>query len=274
MRNSLTELYLEYGMLSSRDYILLCDFKQLKKLHVGENVLKNIYECEEIWKHPPKLTEFRVEGLQLCDDLEDNLIDRGDTTPATNYSNIENLDFKYLIDWGDKEMRYIMSIFTKLTHLSLSGKFTQLTTAESLSTSCMKSFIQFLSNMEYSHICFYEANAEWLMDMHPTDQNGASRQDNCQLHLSIRLLNVGFVFKSHKLFQTRFVRSSYDRSSTVEFLYSMTHGPVLCKSSILDNLTHVHKNVQKVEVNWNKHQIETGEYIIAILAQHIGIATG
>lgn len=45
----------------------------------------------------------------------------------------------------------------------------------------------------------------------------------------------------------------------------MISDPRRCKTSILNSISEVHKNVQIIELDWNKHKIETGEHIIALL---------
>jgi hypothetical protein len=45
-------------MLARTDYNQLLEFKHLEKLFVGENVLQNLYDCNNVLKYVPHLLDF------------------------------------------------------------------------------------------------------------------------------------------------------------------------------------------------------------------------
>lgn len=69
MGDSLMELHLENCMIGCRDYKVLSEFKQLKKLYIGVNMLKNYFDCAVILRYLPQLTDLLVDGFQRYDDL-------------------------------------------------------------------------------------------------------------------------------------------------------------------------------------------------------------
>jgi hypothetical protein len=63
MRNSLTQLDLEEGMIARRDYDRLLEFKNLIKIRVGHTVLRDIYDCSTLLKHAPQIKELELKGF-------------------------------------------------------------------------------------------------------------------------------------------------------------------------------------------------------------------
>lgn len=211
------------------------EFKQLKELHVGEDLLKNLFDCNRILKHLPKLATFDVKGFQLNSDMEDNSYDVESTSPLTSYYNIKNLDIARFIDWEDKELLYIMEAFTALEDLFLCGKLKATANVESVSAACIKSFAQFISKIQSTYILLDGLPiTNQLMDMYAIYQDDyTSQQDGCELHLSISFLGEGHTFKSRKIFETKFFHHSDPLTSTIEYMYDMTRDPRECKSKLL-----------------------------------------
>lgn len=94
MRNSLTELHLKTDMIRREDYGVLAEFKQLKALYFGKNILRDLFDFDSILKYLPQLTKFEVEGFQHCNNMEVYLTIKRGTISTTRYSNIKSLNIK------------------------------------------------------------------------------------------------------------------------------------------------------------------------------------
>lgn len=196
MRNSLTELHLENGMINSRDYNLFREFTQLKELYVGRNLLKDIFDCDRILKHLPQLAKFSVESFRPNDNMEP-VNDERHNNSTTKYSNLKSLHIRKLVNCGKKELDYLMETFTSLQYFSATGNLKTSISGESVNRACMKSFIQFVSNIEYGSICFTGiSDGNWLMDMYPICQDNTSQEVSCKLNLHISLVDADLVFNS------------------------------------------------------------------------------
>lgn len=57
--------------------------------------------------------------------------------------------------------------------------------------------------------------------------------------------------------------------TSIDFQFDMNRGCEGCKSAIQDHLRHTHKGVKRAEFFWGEHQIETGEYITALLGSSV-----
>lgn len=82
VKNSLRELNLQRGTIDGWDFGLLVGFKQLTRLEVGENVLKNLYHCTTLLKYLPHLETLHVNGFQ--DRLDLDSTQRDDTNNNSN----------------------------------------------------------------------------------------------------------------------------------------------------------------------------------------------
>lgn len=122
VRNTLTELRLTRGMIGRTDFGRLAEFKQLLELTVGNNVLKDMYDCSSLLKYLFQLEVFRVGGFQMSNSLELERADTNDTSNST--SKFNNLKLLYLFSYhpsrGD-ELHYIMDNYTVLDCLGMVG---------------------------------------------------------------------------------------------------------------------------------------------------------
>lgn len=269
MRDSLTKLYLTQEMAGIDDFKRLSEFNQLTDLDVSKNILKNLYDSDNMLEHLPHLARLYVEGFQTG---KDDMVDIEGTEQKTNkmalfydHSNIKNLKFSHYSTWREKELLYLMKTYANLEYLDIRGALASKTTT--ISATVMKSFIEFTLKMQKSYINFDGlSNLDWLVDMY-RDHPQNYYQKQCKLQLSINLLENDQILPSNSKFNVNFVQNSNPAEACIKITYGMNDEPSARKLALKNSLLHIHRDVEKVSINLSNHLIQGGEYIDVLLGE-------
>lgn len=102
-------------MIERRKFSLLGEFKQLKELRVGKDLLKNLYDCSNLLKYLPQLETLRVEGFQMDNNLAQDITHGGIiSNTISNRNHVKNLSLISYQPSTDDELLYIMNTYTDL----------------------------------------------------------------------------------------------------------------------------------------------------------------
>lgn len=170
VRNSLTQHNLTRGMIGRSKFARLAEFKQLTKLTVGENVLKDLFDCNKLLQHLPQLETLEVKGFSIDSDLPEI----AQVNNTATYTNIKNLSLYSYQPSTENELLHIMKTYTDLDHLVMGvdeRRTVRKTKGASwpvstISRSVLVSFMKFSQTSKSYRIAFGGIAGEtWLMDL-------------------------------------------------------------------------------------------------------------